>query len=56
MTEEPMQVNFTRSLGMILLCCFLILFGLTILVHIALPLWVTGILALVAGFFLLLGI
>jgi len=54
--EEPMQVNFTRSLGMILLCCFLILFGLTLLVHIAIPAWVTAVLALVAGVFLLIGI
>jgi hypothetical protein len=51
-----MEVNVTRSLGTILLCCFLILFGLTLLVHIAIPTWVAGVLALVAGFFLLIGI
>ena len=56
MTEEPMQVQFTRSLGTIFLCCFLILFGLTLLVHIAIPAWVCALLALIAGFFMLIGI
>ena len=43
------------ALGMLLLAIYLILVGIMTLVHIAIPVIVTGILALVAGILILIG-
>lgn len=43
------------GIGGLVLCAFLILFGLTLVVSIAIPGWVTGILAIAAGILLLVG-
>jgi hypothetical protein len=51
--EEAMTI--TKNLGMLLLAIYLILVGITALVHIAIPVLVTGILALVAGILILIG-
>jgi hypothetical protein len=51
--EEAMTI--TKNLGMLLLAIYLILVGITALVHIAIPVLVTGILALAAGILILIG-
>ena len=48
-------MTITKNLGMLLLAIYLILVGLMALVHIAIPMIVTGILALVAGILILIG-
>ena len=48
-------MNITKNLGMLLLAIYLILVGIIALVHIALPVLVTGILALAAGILILIG-
>jgi hypothetical protein len=48
-------MNITKNLGMLLLAIYLILVGITLLVHIAIPVLVTGILALAAGILILIG-
>ncbi|CAN5737419.1 hypothetical protein BH20VER1_BH20VER1_06140 [soil metagenome] len=48
-------MNFTKSIGMLLLAIYLILVGITSLVGLALPGIVLGILALLAGIFILIG-
>jgi hypothetical protein len=48
-------MNFTKSIGMLLLAIYLILFGITSLVGLVLPGIVLGILALLAGIFILIG-
>jgi hypothetical protein len=48
-------MNFTKSIGMLLLAIYLILLGITSLVGFALPPLVLGILALLAGIFILIG-
>jgi len=45
----------TKNLGMLLLAIYLILVGIMALVHFALPVIVTGILALAAGILILIG-
>jgi hypothetical protein len=45
----------TKNLGMLLLAIYLILVGITLLVHIAIPVLVTGVLALAAGILILIG-
>jgi hypothetical protein len=45
----------TKNLGMLLLAIYLILVGITVLVHLAIPAIVTGILALAAGILILIG-
>ena len=45
----------TKNLGMLLLAIYLILVGITALVHIAIPVIVTGVLALAAGILILIG-
>jgi len=45
----------TRNIGMLLLAIYLILVGITALFHVAIPVIVTGILALIAGIFILIG-
>ena len=48
-------MNFTKNIGMLLLAIYLIVVGLTVLFSIAIPSIVTGILALAAGIFILIG-
>ena len=48
-------MNITKNLGMLLLAIYLILLGITMLVHIAIPAIVMGILALAAGILILIG-
>ena len=48
-------MNFTKNIGMLLLAIYLILAGLQLLVSIAIPAIVLGILALLAGIFILIG-
>jgi hypothetical protein len=45
----------TKNLGMLLLAIYLILVGITTLVHVAIPAIVIGILALIAGILILIG-
>jgi hypothetical protein len=45
----------TKNLGMLLLAIYLIIVGITVLVHIAIPVLVTGVLALAAGILILIG-
>ena len=52
--EEGM--NITKNLGMLLLAIYLILIGISALIHtLAIPVIVTGILALAAGILILIG-
>jgi len=48
-------MNFTKNIGMLLLAIYLILVGLMSLAGFAIPGVVMGILALVAGIFILIG-
>jgi hypothetical protein len=48
-------MNITKNLGMLLLAIYLILLGITMLVHVAIPPIVMGILALAAGILILIG-
>jgi putative effector of murein hydrolase LrgA (UPF0299 family) len=48
-------MNITKNLGMLLLAIYLILIGITMLIHIAIPPSVTGILALAAGILIING-
>ncbi len=48
-------MNITKNLGMLLLAIYLILVGITALVHVGIPVIVTGILALAAGILILIG-
>jgi hypothetical protein len=48
-------MTITKNLGMLLLSIYLILVGIMALVHIAIPVIATGILALVAGILILIG-
>jgi hypothetical protein len=50
-----MLMNITKNLGMLLLAVYLILVGIMTLFHVAIPVIVTGILALVAGILILIG-
>ncbi len=45
----------TKNLGMLLLAIYLIIVGITVLVHIAIPVLVTGVLARAAGILILIG-
>jgi hypothetical protein len=50
------NMNITKNLGMLLLAIYLILIGISALIHtIAIPVIVTGILALAAGILILIG-
>ena len=51
--ETPTMI--TKNLGMLLLAIYLILVGIMALVHVAIPVIVTGILALAAGILILIG-
>lgn len=48
-------MNFTKSIGMILLSIYLILVGIQLLAAVAIPTILMGILALLAGIFILIG-
>jgi hypothetical protein len=48
-------MNVTKNLGLLLLAIYLILIGITMLFHIAIPAIVMGILALAAGVLILIG-
>jgi hypothetical protein len=52
---QKKAMNITKNLGMLLLAIYLILVGITMLFHIAIPAIVMGILALVAGILILIG-
>jgi hypothetical protein len=49
------RMNITKNLGMLLLAIYLILVGIMTLVHVAIPVIVTGLLALAAGILILIG-
>jgi hypothetical protein len=48
-------MNFTKNIGMLLLAIFLIVYGITTAFAIATPIVLLGILALIAGIFILIG-
>jgi hypothetical protein len=48
-------MRFSGSIGMLLLAIYLILIGIITLTGVAIPAIVTGILALIAGIFILIG-
>ncbi len=48
-------MNFTKNIGMLLLAIYLILVGIVSLFAVAIPGIVMGILALLAGIFILIG-
>jgi hypothetical protein len=48
-------MNFTKNIGMLLLAIYLILVGLGLLFGFVIPSVVMGILALLAGIFILIG-
>ena len=48
-------MNFTKNIGMLLLAIYLILAGLTILLALAIPGVIMGVLAIAAGVLILLG-
>jgi hypothetical protein len=48
-------MNITKNLGMLLLAIYLILVGITLLLHITIPVSIMGILALAAGILILIG-
>ncbi len=52
---QKRRMNITKNLGMLLLAIYLILIGIMALVHVAIPVIVTGILALAAGILILIG-
>jgi len=55
-TRSPQKTAMiTKNLGMLLLAIYLILVGIMALVHFAIPVIVTGILALAAGILILIG-
>jgi uncharacterized membrane protein HdeD (DUF308 family) len=53
--QNTARMNFTKNIGMLLLAIYLIIVGLITLFSIAIPTVVTGILALAAGIFILIG-
>jgi hypothetical protein len=52
---RKVRMNITKNLGMLLLAIYLILVGITLLLHIAIPTIIMGILALAAGILILIG-
>ena len=53
--QNTAGMNFTKNIGMLLLAIYLIIFGLIALFSVAIPPVVTGVLALAAGIFILIG-
>jgi hypothetical protein len=52
---QKSRMNITKNLGMLLLAIYLILVGIMALVHVAIPMIVTGLVALAAGILILIG-
>ena len=48
-------MNFTKNIGMLLLAIFLIVYGIMTAFQVQLPLIIPGLLALLAGIFILIG-
>jgi hypothetical protein len=48
-------MTITRNIGMLLLAIYLILVGIIAIAGLAIPLVLTGVLALLAGIFILIG-
>ena len=48
-------MNFTKNIGMLLLAIFLIIYGVMTAFQVQLPLIIPGLLALLAGIFILIG-
>ena len=48
-------MNFTKNIGMLLLAIFLIVYGIATAFTIAIPVVLLGVLALLAGIFILIG-
>jgi sugar phosphate permease len=48
-------MNFTKNIGMLLLAIFLIVYGVMTAFQVQLPLIIPGLLALLAGIFILIG-
>ena len=48
-------MNFTKNIGMLVLAIFLIVYGIATAFTIAIPVVLLGILALIAGIFILIG-
>jgi hypothetical protein len=48
-------MTFTRNIGMLLLAIYLILVGIIAIAGLAIPPLLTGVLALLAGIFILIG-
>jgi hypothetical protein len=48
-------MNFTKNIGMLVLAIFLIVYGIATAFTIAIPVILLGILALIAGIFILIG-
>jgi hypothetical protein len=48
-------MTITRNIGMLLLAIYLILVGITALIAVAIPPVLTGVVALIAGIFILIG-
>jgi hypothetical protein len=53
--NERLTMNFTKNIGMLLLAIYLILAGLGLLFAISIPTVLMGILAVLAGIFILIG-
>jgi hypothetical protein len=53
--NERLTMNFTKNIGMLLLAVYLILAGLGLLFAISIPTVLMGILAVLAGIFILIG-
>lgn len=48
-------MNFTKNIGMLLLAVYLVIIGLMMLFSLAIPPILTGVVALAAGIFILIG-
>lgn len=48
-------MKLTSNIGFLLLAIFLILYGLTVIIPLAIPAMVLGIIALISGIFILIG-
>ncbi len=48
-------MKFTNNIGFLLLAIFLILYGLTVIIPLAIPALILGVIALISGIFILIG-
>lgn len=53
--SEDSAMNFNKNIGMLVLAIFLIVYGIATAFTIAIPVVLLGILALIAGVFILIG-